>query len=336
MTMTAVLVLGAFSSATGSDQDGVVETREAAVENLAFPDHDGGQVKRQGVDDWTTSQVVLWLRKQGISPWNQEVYSDRVEEHGLDGQLLLAHRAKDILAVLEPDQDPSSPIAQQNLQRLEAGLGALLQSIKESPVDFWEFRLAHRRSAALLQAGLSLAPRATVLYMLINEREALFLIVGPQGLSLLAFLTLLLFPHLAVAFHIWHVTPHAPLLAWSLLCAHLLSFFAALLSTRASGSLSQVAWGAVKVDLGAMAALHASRFLLHYCPWWVVDCVLFASLALQVCLAMISSVTCRQKLEELALRVLYPARGRRFYKPSLRADKHKPLGLASKSKAARR
>lgn len=44
MTMTAVLVLGAFSSATGSDQDGVVETREAAVENLAFPDHDGGQV----------------------------------------------------------------------------------------------------------------------------------------------------------------------------------------------------------------------------------------------------------------------------------------------------
>jgi len=168
---------------------------------------------RQGVDDWTPSQVAHWLRKEGIAPWDQTAYQAALEAHDIDGHLLLSLHPPDILRTLDEDMQEQRPgDFQRNLETLNVKLEELRQAIAQNPVDFWEYQVAHRRTAALLLCGLALAPRVTIFYMLFYQRLPLFLVVGHNGLSMLSLVLALVAPNLAVALHLSHIIKHSPLL----------------------------------------------------------------------------------------------------------------------------
>ena len=64
---------------------------------------------RQAVDDWTPSQVAHWLKKEGVTPWHQAQYLASLEDHTIDGHLLLSLHPRDILHALDADMQQERP-----------------------------------------------------------------------------------------------------------------------------------------------------------------------------------------------------------------------------------
>ena len=100
----------------GADEHDVIESQDA----------------RQGVDDWTPSQVAHWLRKEAISPWPHDEYLAALEAHDIDGHLLLSLHPPDILHVLDADMEQQRPEDfQRNLGMLNAKLEELRLAIAQ-------------------------------------------------------------------------------------------------------------------------------------------------------------------------------------------------------------
>ena len=123
-------------------------------------------------------QVVGWLGAQGLRPWRGEELEHVAEDHGLDGALLLSLAPRDILRVLN-----LPPTDQINLEALAAGLAGLRKEVEARPVDLWEYRIAHRRTAALLQSALILTPRLAIVYSMVWQGNIVVLLFGRRSVS---------------------------------------------------------------------------------------------------------------------------------------------------------
>ena len=203
---------------------------------------------RQAVDDWTPSQVAHWLKKEGVTPWHQAQYLASLEDHTIDGHLLLSLHPRDILHALDADMQQERPDDfSRNLDLLHGKVEELRQAIVQNPVDFWEYRVAHRRRAAHILCGLALAPRVTIFYMLVYAREILFLVVGENGLSLLSLVLFIAAPNLAVSLYLSKVVKHAPALLVTIIGSHACIFLGHLASTRGM-AYNTVLWDSIKAD----------------------------------------------------------------------------------------
>lgn len=143
------------------------------------------------------TQVIGWLGRQGIRPWREIEFLDRARGHALGGVLLLSLHPKGILRVLGLTPEGA------NVEALAAGLATLRGDVARRPADFWEYRVAHRRAAALLQTAMMATPRLASAYAMLFESNAVVLIFGRAGPSLLLLLTILAAPHFALSILAW-------------------------------------------------------------------------------------------------------------------------------------
>jgi hypothetical protein len=266
--------------ATVEDSDLVKEASDDDSEHQS--PHESLDMARQGVDDWSPSQVAHWLQKEGIGPWHERDYLSALEEHDLDGHLLLSLHPRDILLTLEPEMQQLRPADfSRHLQKLSEKLAELREAIAQNPVDFWEYQVAHRRSAALIFCGLALAPRVTILYMLGWARQPLFLVVGHRGLTLLSLVLVLFAPNLAVSLHLSHVIKHNRALVATLAASHACIFLGVVASTRGA-ALDNIVTEALRTDVYRAVALAAAHVVFNAASWWLVDVTVYVVMLTQI------------------------------------------------------
>lgn len=138
------------------------------------------------------------------------------------------------------------------------------------PVDVWEYRSAHRRTAAFLQTAMMATPRLATLYAMLFEGNAVVLIFGRAGPSLLMLISIVAVPHLFLALLALQLSSRGGAIAWITCFAHLSLLSASLLHLS---TLPPSAWPRASLMAEArlipLTLLAASASLLG--PWWIVD-----------------------------------------------------------------
>ena len=142
--------------------------------------------------------------------------------------------------------------------------------VASRPVDVWEYRTAHRRTVALLQTAMMTSPRLATLYAMLFEGNAVVLIFGRAGPSLLLLVSIMVAPHLSLAILAMQLSTRGGAVAWLLCLAHLSLFSASLLhlSTLPPSSWPRASLTA-EAKLIPLTLIAASASFLA--PWWFVD-----------------------------------------------------------------
>lgn len=110
---------------------------------------------RKPVVKWSTQDVAKWL--ESLGDWAKG-YSDRFQDAGIDGNLLLS------LSEYDLETPPLNVVVSYHRRVLLKELEALKALGVKRPSDLWEYKTAYPVRAILLLWGLREFPRLTVFY----------------------------------------------------------------------------------------------------------------------------------------------------------------------------
>ena len=86
------------------------------------------------ITEWSPEDVAYWVGEQGA--WAKGIYDKRFQEAGIDGHLLLRMKEEDLAG------PPISMFLGLHRRVLVDALEKLKSRKKDSPGDFWEFKVS--------------------------------------------------------------------------------------------------------------------------------------------------------------------------------------------------